>query len=104
MISSIIYLFKQFILWTQSALKKGPARSVGALFVRAGRTVMAQYVNIVRRALGQISGHGGVRGLLVQFFRWVWSTVCGQYNAKEKWDLNIRKLSDNAMTSLSSIA
>ncbi|KAF5907981.1 NADH dehydrogenase [ubiquinone] 1 alpha subcomplex subunit 12, partial [Clarias magur] len=30
---------------------------------------MAQYVQIVRRAVGQITGHGGVKGLLVQFFR-----------------------------------
>ncbi|KAG7275308.1 hypothetical protein CRUP_015246 [Coryphaenoides rupestris] len=30
---------------------------------------MAEYMNLVRRALGQVRGHGGVRGLLVQFFR-----------------------------------
>ncbi|XP_061570189.1 NADH dehydrogenase [ubiquinone] 1 alpha subcomplex subunit 12 [Cololabis saira] len=30
---------------------------------------MAEYANIVRRALGQIGGHGGLRGLLLQFFR-----------------------------------
>uniref|UniRef100_A0A671X2R3 NADH dehydrogenase [ubiquinone] 1 alpha subcomplex subunit 12 n=1 Tax=Sparus aurata TaxID=8175 RepID=A0A671X2R3_SPAAU len=30
---------------------------------------MAEYANLVRRALGQLGGHGGVRGLLVQFFR-----------------------------------
>uniref|UniRef100_A0A7N6ALQ6 NADH dehydrogenase [ubiquinone] 1 alpha subcomplex subunit 12 n=1 Tax=Anabas testudineus TaxID=64144 RepID=A0A7N6ALQ6_ANATE len=30
---------------------------------------MAEYANLVRRALGQIGGHGGVRGLLLQFFR-----------------------------------
>ncbi|KAG7235955.1 hypothetical protein INR49_001736 [Caranx melampygus] len=30
---------------------------------------MAEYANIVRRALGQIGGHGGVRGFLLQLFR-----------------------------------
>uniref|UniRef100_A0A8D0CW84 NADH dehydrogenase [ubiquinone] 1 alpha subcomplex subunit 12 n=1 Tax=Sander lucioperca TaxID=283035 RepID=A0A8D0CW84_SANLU len=30
---------------------------------------MAEYANLVRRALGQIGGHGGVRGFLTQFFR-----------------------------------
>ncbi|XP_054876321.1 NADH dehydrogenase [ubiquinone] 1 alpha subcomplex subunit 12 [Poeciliopsis prolifica] len=30
---------------------------------------MAEYANLVRRALGQLRGHGGVRGLLTQFFR-----------------------------------
>uniref|UniRef100_A0A3Q3EUS6 NADH dehydrogenase [ubiquinone] 1 alpha subcomplex subunit 12 n=1 Tax=Labrus bergylta TaxID=56723 RepID=A0A3Q3EUS6_9LABR len=30
---------------------------------------MAQYMNVVRRALGQIGGHGGVKGFLVQLFR-----------------------------------
>ena len=34
------------------------------------RVKMAEYVNIVRRALGQIGGHGGVKGLLVQLFRY----------------------------------
>uniref|UniRef100_A0A3Q3W0A4 NADH dehydrogenase [ubiquinone] 1 alpha subcomplex subunit 12 n=1 Tax=Mola mola TaxID=94237 RepID=A0A3Q3W0A4_MOLML len=30
---------------------------------------MAEYVNLVRRAFGQIGGHGGVRGFLLQLFR-----------------------------------
>uniref|UniRef100_A0A3Q1GNY4 NADH dehydrogenase [ubiquinone] 1 alpha subcomplex subunit 12 n=1 Tax=Acanthochromis polyacanthus TaxID=80966 RepID=A0A3Q1GNY4_9TELE len=30
---------------------------------------MAEYANIVRRALGQIGGHGGVRGFFLQLFR-----------------------------------
>ncbi|XP_008279078.1 NADH dehydrogenase [ubiquinone] 1 alpha subcomplex subunit 12 [Stegastes partitus] len=30
---------------------------------------MAEYANLVRRALGQLGGHGGLRGFLVQFFR-----------------------------------
>uniref|UniRef100_A0AAZ1XEZ9 NADH dehydrogenase [ubiquinone] 1 alpha subcomplex subunit 12 n=1 Tax=Oreochromis aureus TaxID=47969 RepID=A0AAZ1XEZ9_OREAU len=30
---------------------------------------MAEYGNLVRRALGQIGGHGGVRGFLLQLFR-----------------------------------
>ncbi|XP_008313683.1 NADH dehydrogenase [ubiquinone] 1 alpha subcomplex subunit 12 [Cynoglossus semilaevis] len=30
---------------------------------------MAEYVNIVRRAFGQLTGHGGVRGFMLQFFR-----------------------------------
>ncbi|XP_061108933.1 NADH dehydrogenase [ubiquinone] 1 alpha subcomplex subunit 12 [Conger conger] len=30
---------------------------------------MAEYVQVFRRALQQIGGHGGIRGLLVQFFR-----------------------------------
>uniref|UniRef100_A0A4W6G2A7 NADH dehydrogenase [ubiquinone] 1 alpha subcomplex subunit 12 n=1 Tax=Lates calcarifer TaxID=8187 RepID=A0A4W6G2A7_LATCA len=30
---------------------------------------MAEYVNLVRRALGQIGGHGGVRGFFLQLFR-----------------------------------
>ncbi|KAF3859350.1 hypothetical protein F7725_021749 [Dissostichus mawsoni] len=30
---------------------------------------MAGYLHVVRRALGQLGGHGGVKGLLVQFFR-----------------------------------
>ncbi len=32
---------------------------------------MAEYVNILRRAVGQLTGHGGVRGLLLQLFRFV---------------------------------
>uniref|UniRef100_A0A8C5CWH7 NADH dehydrogenase [ubiquinone] 1 alpha subcomplex subunit 12 n=1 Tax=Gadus morhua TaxID=8049 RepID=A0A8C5CWH7_GADMO len=30
---------------------------------------MAEFVNIARRALGQLGGHGGVKGFLVQLFR-----------------------------------
>ncbi|KAM4711738.1 NADH dehydrogenase [ubiquinone] 1 alpha subcomplex subunit 12 [Anableps anableps] len=30
---------------------------------------MAEYANLLRRALGQIRGHGGVRGFFRQFFR-----------------------------------
>ncbi|XP_043092649.1 NADH dehydrogenase [ubiquinone] 1 alpha subcomplex subunit 12 [Puntigrus tetrazona] len=30
---------------------------------------MAEYVNLVRRAVGQLTGHGGVKGLLLQLFR-----------------------------------
>ncbi|MEQ2264167.1 hypothetical protein XENORESO_021502 [Xenotaenia resolanae] len=30
---------------------------------------MAEYANLVRRALGQIGGHGGVRGFFLQLFR-----------------------------------
>lgn len=34
-------------------------------------STMAVYVKLVRRAVGQITGHGGVKGLFLQFFRWV---------------------------------
>uniref|UniRef100_A0A671S7P7 NADH dehydrogenase [ubiquinone] 1 alpha subcomplex subunit 12 n=1 Tax=Sinocyclocheilus anshuiensis TaxID=1608454 RepID=A0A671S7P7_9TELE len=30
---------------------------------------MAEYANIVRRAVGQLTGHGGVKGFLLQLFR-----------------------------------
>uniref|UniRef100_A0A3B3T2Q3 NADH dehydrogenase [ubiquinone] 1 alpha subcomplex subunit 12 n=1 Tax=Paramormyrops kingsleyae TaxID=1676925 RepID=A0A3B3T2Q3_9TELE len=30
---------------------------------------MAEYVQVFRRALGQLGGHGGIRGLLLQLFR-----------------------------------
>ncbi|XP_055046510.1 NADH dehydrogenase [ubiquinone] 1 alpha subcomplex subunit 12 isoform X1 [Misgurnus anguillicaudatus] len=30
---------------------------------------MAEYANLVRRAVGQITGHGGIKGLFLQFFR-----------------------------------
>lgn len=33
------------------------------------RLKMAEYTNLVRRALGQLGGHGGVRGFLLQLFR-----------------------------------
>lgn len=43
-------------------LQNGPSR----LFFRLK---MAEYANLVRRALGQLGGHGGVRGFLLQLFR-----------------------------------
>uniref|UniRef100_UPI001EAEEE19 NADH dehydrogenase [ubiquinone] 1 alpha subcomplex subunit 12-like n=1 Tax=Oncorhynchus gorbuscha TaxID=8017 RepID=UPI001EAEEE19 len=33
------------------------------------RLKMAEYIHVVRRALGQLGGHGGVKGLFVQLFR-----------------------------------
>ncbi|KAB5542159.1 hypothetical protein PHYPO_G00088240 [Pangasianodon hypophthalmus] len=32
-------------------------------------STMAEYVHLVRRAVGQITGHGGVKGFLLQLFR-----------------------------------
>lgn len=32
---------------------------------------MAEYINVFRRALGQLGGHGGIRGLLLQLVRCV---------------------------------
>lgn len=33
------------------------------------RLKMAEYANLVRRAVGQLRGHGGVRGFFLQLFR-----------------------------------
>nr|XP_029523050.1 NADH dehydrogenase [ubiquinone] 1 alpha subcomplex subunit 12-like isoform X1 [Oncorhynchus nerka] len=39
---------------------------------------MAEYIHVVRRALGQLGGHGGVKGLFVQLFR-----LCFCYRAND---------------------
>lgn len=43
----------------------------GGWVYRSNPSTMAEYIHIVRRAVGQITGHGGVKGLFLQFFRWV---------------------------------